>query len=212
MPGAGAELNQSLEQAGRVADFIELGELMCLDALEREESCGGHFREEYQTEDGEALRDDEKFCHVAAWEYTGRGPEARSATSSRCSSRTSTSSSGATSERSMNLTLHVWRQKDAKSEGGFVTYEAKDVSEHMSFLEMLDVVNEGLIAKGEDPIAFDHDCREGICGTCGMVIDGRPHGPRERTTACQLHMRSFKNGDQIVIEPWRATPSRWSRT
>jgi succinate dehydrogenase / fumarate reductase iron-sulfur subunit len=78
------------------------------------------------------------------------------------------------------------------------------MSEHMSFLEMLDVVNEGLIAKGEDPIAFDHDCREGICGTCSMVIDGRPHGPKERTTACQLHVRSFASGDEIVIEPWRA--------
>jgi len=105
----------------------------------------------------------------------------------------------------MNLTLQVWRQKDAKDEGRFVRYEAREVSEHMSFLEMLDVVNEGLIGKGEDPIAFDHDCREGICGTCSMVIDGRAHGPKERTTTCQLHMRSFKDGDEIVIEPWRAT-------
>jgi len=105
----------------------------------------------------------------------------------------------------MNLTLQVWRQKDAKDEGHFVRYEARDVSEHMSFLEMLDVVNQGLIAKGEDPIAFDHDCREGICGTCSMMIDGRAHGPKERTTTCQLHMRSFVDGDEIVIEPWRAT-------
>jgi succinate dehydrogenase / fumarate reductase iron-sulfur subunit len=104
----------------------------------------------------------------------------------------------------MKITLNVWRQKDAKSDGRFVTYEAPNVSEHMSFLEMLDVVNEALIGRGEEPIAFDHDCREGICGTCGMVINGRPHGPRDRTTACQLHMRSFKDGDVITIEPWRA--------
>jgi succinate dehydrogenase / fumarate reductase iron-sulfur subunit len=105
----------------------------------------------------------------------------------------------------MTLVLHVWRQKDARSDGRFVRYEARDVSPDMSFLEMLDVVNEGLIAQGEEPIAFDHDCREGICGTCGMVINGRPHGPRAATTACQLHMRSFRDGDAITIEPWRAT-------
>jgi succinate dehydrogenase iron-sulfur subunit len=106
----------------------------------------------------------------------------------------------------MNLTLHVWRQRDGRTPGRFVTYEARDVSPDMSFLEMLDVVNEGLTAKGEEPIAFDHDCREGICGTCGMVINGRPHGPRARTTACQLHMRSFRDGETITIEPWRAAP------
>ncbi len=104
----------------------------------------------------------------------------------------------------MKLTLHVWRQKNAKAEGRFVTYDAKDVSQDMSFLEMLDVLNEGLVLKGEEPIAFDHDCREGICGACGMVINGSPHGPRMRTTACQLHMRSFKDGDAITLEPWRA--------
>jgi succinate dehydrogenase / fumarate reductase iron-sulfur subunit len=106
----------------------------------------------------------------------------------------------------MNLTLKVWRQKDRKARGAFVTYQARDISPDMSFLEMLDVVNEGLITSGEEPIAFDHDCREGICGTCGMMINGVAHGPRRATTACQLHMRSFKDGDQIVIEPWRAQP------
>jgi succinate dehydrogenase iron-sulfur subunit len=109
-----------------------------------------------------------------------------------------------TSGKTLNLTLHVWRQKDARSKGGFVTYPASDISPDMSFLEMLDVVNERLTAKGEDPIAFDHDCREGICGACGMVINGQPHGPRAATTACQLHMRSFSDGDVLTLEPWRA--------
>lgn len=104
----------------------------------------------------------------------------------------------------MNLKLHVWRQKDRHSPGRMVTYEAKDVSPDMSFLEMLDVVNEELTQKGEEPIAFDHDCREGICGMCSMVINGTPHGPKRGVTTCQLHMRSFKNGDEITIEPWRA--------
>jgi succinate dehydrogenase / fumarate reductase iron-sulfur subunit len=104
----------------------------------------------------------------------------------------------------MNLRLHVWRQKNKDDAGRFVTYDAKDVSEHMSFLEMLDVVNEGLLSRGEEPIAFDHDCREGICGQCGFLINGVAHGPRTRTTVCQLHMRTFHDGDEITIEPWRA--------
>jgi succinate dehydrogenase / fumarate reductase iron-sulfur subunit len=104
----------------------------------------------------------------------------------------------------VNLTLHVWRQPSARAKGRFVAYEARDVSPDMSFLELLDVVNEGLIATRQDPIAFDHDCREGICGACGMVINGRPHGPQRATTACQLHLRHFKNGDELWIEPWRA--------
>lgn len=104
----------------------------------------------------------------------------------------------------MNLTLHVWRQKHAHDTGRFVSYDAENISADMSFLEMLDVVNETLIAKGEEPIAFDHDCREGICGMCGFVINGIAHGPRRGTTVCQLHMRSFKDGDTIYLEPWRA--------
>ena len=104
----------------------------------------------------------------------------------------------------MNLTLKVWRQSGAADSGRMVTYRVEDVSPDMSFLEMLDVLNERLILEGDDPIAFDHDCREGICGMCGMVINGVPHGPQAATTTCQLHMRHFKDGDKIVIEPWRA--------
>ena len=106
----------------------------------------------------------------------------------------------------MKLTLKVWRQKDRNDKGGFVTYEAPDISPDMSFLEMLDVVNDRLVREGREPIAFDHDCREGICGTCGLVINGVAHGPRRATTTCQLHMRSFKDGDHLTIEPWRADP------
>ncbi|HUH34158.1 MAG TPA: succinate dehydrogenase/fumarate reductase iron-sulfur subunit [Daejeonella sp.] len=105
----------------------------------------------------------------------------------------------------MNLTLKVWRQKNAEDKGKLVTYPASDVSPDMSFLEMLDVVNEGLIKKNEDPIHFDHDCREGICGMCSLHINGRPHGPKQGITTCQLHMRSFHDGETIVIEPWRAS-------
>jgi len=104
----------------------------------------------------------------------------------------------------MNLTLKIWRQKNAKEAGNLVTYPVKDVSPDMSFLEMFDVLNEQLIQKNEEPIAFDHDCREGICGMCSMYINGRAHGPAQGTTTCQLHMRKFKDGDTIVVEPWRA--------
>jgi len=104
----------------------------------------------------------------------------------------------------MNLTLKVWRQPGPDAEGGLREYQATDISPEMSFLEMLDVVNERLIEKGEVPIAFDHDCREGICGSCGMMINGVAHGPMKGTATCQLHMRSFKSGDTVVIEPWRA--------
>jgi succinate dehydrogenase / fumarate reductase iron-sulfur subunit len=104
----------------------------------------------------------------------------------------------------LNLHLKIWRQKNKDEKGRFVDYDAKDISTDMSFLEMLDVINEGLTRKGEEPIAFDSDCREGICGSCGLYINGRPHGPLRGVATCQLHMRHFKDGETITIEPWRA--------
>jgi len=104
----------------------------------------------------------------------------------------------------MKITLHIWRQKDSKSAGKMVRYDMPGISEHMSFLEMLDVLNEELVLKGDDPVAFEHDCREGICGSCGFMIGGVAHGPMPGTTVCQLHMRHFKDGDELVLEPWRA--------
>jgi succinate dehydrogenase / fumarate reductase, iron-sulfur subunit len=104
----------------------------------------------------------------------------------------------------MNLTLKVWRQKNKDAKGVFETYPVRDISSEMSFLEMFDVLNERLINEGKDPIAFDHDCREGICGACSMHINGRAHGPWAGTTTCQLHMRAFKDGDTVTVEPWRA--------
>ncbi|MGA0384831.1 MAG: succinate dehydrogenase/fumarate reductase iron-sulfur subunit [Flavobacteriaceae bacterium] len=104
----------------------------------------------------------------------------------------------------MKIHLKVWRQKDANSKGHFESYDLDHIEADMSFLEMLDVLNESLINQGKEPVEFDHDCREGICGTCSMVINGKPHGPQKRTTTCQLHMRSFKDGDSITIEPFRA--------
>jgi succinate dehydrogenase / fumarate reductase iron-sulfur subunit len=106
--------------------------------------------------------------------------------------------------KNINLKLKVWRQKNSSDKGRFETYDANNISQEMSFLEMFDVLNEELIKEGKDPIAFDHDCREGICGMCSMYINGRPHGPWEANTTCQLHMRAFNDGDTIVVEPWRA--------
>jgi len=108
------------------------------------------------------------------------------------------------SENNMKITLKVWRQKNNKAKGALETYKVDEVSSDMSFLEMFDVLNDKLIREGKDPIAFDHDCREGICGMCSMYINGQPHGPLQGVTTCQLHMRSFKDGDTIVVEPWRA--------
>ena len=109
------------------------------------------------------------------------------------------------SSESLNLTLRIWRQENATTEGAFRDYKLGGVSTHMSFLEMLDVLNEQMIEAGEEPVAFDHDCREGICGMCSLMINGQAHGPDNATTTCQLHMRRFNDGDTIVIEPWRAT-------
>ena len=106
--------------------------------------------------------------------------------------------------KDLKLTLNIWRQKSSAVSGKFESYEVDNLNTHMSFLEMLDVLNEKLVAEDKEPVAFDHDCREGICGMCSMVINGRPHGPMKGTTTCQLHMRHFKNGDTITIEPWRA--------
>ena len=110
-----------------------------------------------------------------------------------------------TTVKNMKITLHVWRQKNPKAAGSFSTYVVEDVSPDSSFLEMLDQLNETLIEKGEEPVTFDHDCREGICGSCGMVVNGVPHGPKARTTTCQLHMREYSDGAELWIEPWRAT-------
>ncbi len=107
-------------------------------------------------------------------------------------------------EGNMDLTLKIWRQKNAETKGNFETYQVKGISEDMSFLEMIDVLNNQLINEGQVPVAFDHDCREGICGMCSMYINGRPHGPLKGVTTCQLHMRSFKSGETITVEPWRA--------
>ena len=107
-------------------------------------------------------------------------------------------------ENTINITLKVWRQRGPKEKGQFVSYPLNDISTDMSFLEMLDVLNEQLVAKGEEPVVFDHDCREGICGMCSLYINGHPHGPDEDVTTCQLHMRKFKNGETITVEPWRS--------
>ena len=198
--GSGATLNRELERAGRVADFLEFAEVMARDALYRDESCGGHFRTEHQLPDGEAKRDDERFCHVAAWEYRGRGAGAGGAR--RAADLRGDPARG--EELQVKLTLFIWRQNGPADAGRLVRYEVPGVSPEMSFLEMLDVLNDELVLRGEEPVAFDHDCREGICGACSQVINGQPHGPRRRTTVCQLHMRNFKDGDTIYIEPFRA--------
>ena len=201
--GAGEELNQSLEKAGRVADFFELAELMCLDALERNESCGGHFREEYQTPDGEALRDDEDYSYVAAWEYQGRRPAARAAQRAAGFRIRASRRNGATSN--MKLTLHIWRQRNTDDKGRMVRYEVPDVNPDMSFLEMLDVLNESLIAEGRRAGRLRPRLPRGHLRH--VRLHDQRRGPRSASAAprvCQLHMRHFKDGDELYLEPWRA--------
>ena len=202
VPGSGSELNQSLEYAGRVADFLEFAELLCQDALERAESCGCHFREEFQTAEGEAKRND---AGIRARRGLGTPGAGAGAAPAQGIADLRERAPG-TTELQMKLTLMVWRQENRDARGRMQRIEATDIRPDMSFLEMLDVVNERLTLAGERPIAFDHDCREGICGMCGVVINGVPHGPRPGTTTCQLHMRHFRDGQTIVIEPFRAKP------
>ena len=185
---------EPVTREGRAAwrTFWNWRELMCIDALHRTESCGGHFRVESQTPDGEAKRDDEHFSYVVGMGVEGRwravGPPqgaARLRVRSPCSEEL---------QVAMNLTLKIWRQQNAKAPGEFATYQVKDVTKDMSFLEMLDLLNEDLQTKGEAPVAFEHDCREGICGSCGFLINGVAHGGQRGTTICQLSMRFFKDG------------------
>ena len=201
VPGSDAELNQALEKAGRVADFLELAELMCRDALHREESCGGHFREEYQTADGEALRDDEQFAYVARLgvrRARRRPPTAQGAADVRVRAP-------GPAELQVNLILHVWRQHLRERARGAWSATRRTTSAPTCRSSRCSMWStSGSIEQGEEPIAFDHDCREGICGSCGLMINGVAHGPNPGTTACQLHMRSFKDGDEICVEPWRA--------
>ena len=182
IPGSKEGMNIELDKAFRLDDFITMGQLIAYDALNREESCGGHFREEHQTEEGEAKRDDENFFYVACWEYQGSDDKAKN----------------------ISFTLKVWRQNGPKDKGHFDTFQMKDIPGDTSFLEMLDILNEMLIEEGKEPIVFDHDCREGICGMCSLYINGHPHGPATGATTCQIYMRRFKDGDTITVEPWRS--------
>ena len=175
IPGAKQGFNVELDKAIHLRDFILMGELVAYDALHREESCGGHFREEHQTEEGEAKRDDENFFYVGCWEYKGE------------------------------TTAPELIKEKLEYEAHFDTHEMKNIPDDTSFLEMLDILNEELIDAGEEPFVFDHDCREGICGMCSLYINGTPHGKTERgATTCQLYMRRFNDGDVITVEPWRS--------
>ena len=180
---------------------------MCRDALEREESCGGHFRDEHQTADGEAKRDDEHFCHVAVWEFTGDDDAPMRNIEPLVFENVQARDHGATSERrDSNLVApRLAPDRIAKSTGAVRDATRSRTCRRTCRSSRCSTSStRSWSTKGEEPIAFDHDCREGICGMCSLMINGRPHGGRKGTTTCQLHMRFFKDGDEISIEPWRA--------
>ena len=205
--GGGESVNQTLEKAGRVDDFFELGDADVPRRARARESCGGHFRAEYQTEEGEAQRDDENFAHVAAWEWTGDPmappPPGRARVRGRPLPDPELQVRWTAPVK--NLTLKIWRQEGPTTPGRFETHHVDEVSDEASFLELLDILNERLIAEGKEAIAFDHDCREGICGTCSLMINGQAHGPQRarRPASCTC---ASSDGDEIVVEPWRARP------
>jgi succinate dehydrogenase / fumarate reductase iron-sulfur subunit len=181
VPGSKEGLNVELDKAVHLRDFFTMGELVAHDALSRNESCGGHFREEYQTEEGEAKRDDQNYFYVGCWEYQGK-------------------------EKDPELIKEPLEYEAIKVQTrNYETHELKNIPDDTSFLEALDIMNEELIGEGKEPFVFDHDCREGICGMCSLYINGTPHGKTERgATTCQLYMRRFKDGDVITVEPWRS--------
>ena len=208
IPGSKEGLNVELDKAFRLNDFITMGELIAYDALNRNESCGGHFREEYQTEEGEAKRDDENFFYVACWEYQGSDDKApvlyKEPLLQELISEVKQLKNLSKMDKNISFTLKVWRQNGPKEKGHFDTFQMKDIPGDTSFLEMLDILNEQLIEDGKEPVVFDHDCREGICGMCSLYINGHPHGPATGATTCQIYMRRFKDGDVITVEPWRS--------
>ncbi len=200
-----------------------MGELIAYDALNRNESCGGHFREEYQTEEGEAKRDDENYFYVSSLgvprlrrrgsRIVQREPRLRSHQRFRHVTTKELNKQVCSSDykekqqwrKIYHLSLDIGARTDRKTKGHFDEREMKDIPGDTSFLEMLDILNEQLVEEGKEPFVFDHDCREGICGMCSLYINGTPHGKTERgATTCQLYMRKFKDGDTITVEPWRS--------
>ena len=208
IPGSKEGMNVELDKAIRLNDFITMGELIAYDALNRNESCGGHFREEYQTEEGEAKRDDANYFYVSCWEYQGSDDKApvlyKEPLVQELISEVKQLKNLSKMDKNISFTLKVWRQNGPKEKGHFDTFQMKDIPGDTSFLEMLDILNEQLIEEGKEPIVFDHDCREGICGMCSLYINGHPHGPATGATTCQIYMRRFKDGDVITVEPWRS--------